>query len=104
MGARKCIDGLQWEVNINREEMHLTATIVFGQHAWESLQGSSLSGNSFRDAVSFELSDWELRVTYMNSTVLEVVLPQSVKPSEAVAKLSSKHRRVNVSVPLCTTG
>lgn len=96
--VKKCHPGLDWDVTIN-EDSRLCATVNFDDDTWEALQGSSHgSSKSFREAVSFELSDQELRVTYMASAVLELQLPQAVEPSTAVAKLSSKLRRVTVNV------
>lgn len=101
--VRSCAPGLEWDVTISEDERELSATVVFKEEIWEALTGSpsvSAGSKSFRDAVSFELSEEELRVTYMGSAVLELGLPQPVDAAAAAAKLSSKLRRVIVRVPL----
>merc|ERR1712228_280207 len=105
MGAgaevKRCMDGLIWDVDLDYDKGKLIATIEFREELWDMLQGTSSSKISFRDAVNFELSDSDLRVTYMESSVLELRLPQTVSATEAGAKLSSKLRRVTVHAPLC---
>jgi SAM-dependent methyltransferase len=100
--VRHCVPGLEWDVSISEEAKQLSAIVTFSEEVWEALQVSSTSSGSksFRDAVSFELSEQELRVAYMDSPVLELCLPQTVVPAAAAAKLSSKLRRVTVHVPL----
>merc|ERR1712118_643125 len=101
--VKSCVLGLDWDVETSEAESQLSATVVFKEEVWESLQGTS-GGSSFREAVSFELSDKELRATYMGSSVLELRLPQAVDPTAASAKLSSKQRRVVIRVPLSSGG
>jgi hypothetical protein len=101
--VRKCVPGLDWDVAIDEKERRLSATVNFSDEVWEALQGSKEYGagsKSFRESVSFELSEQELRVTYMDSSVLELRLPQAVDPAAATAKLSSKLRRVTVGAAL----
>lgn len=104
--VKSCMPGLEWDVTISEEDRHLSATVVFGEEVWEALQGYSFapkSSKSFREAVSFEISEQELRVTYTGSSVLELHLPQSVDATAAAAKLSSKLRKVTVRAPLSAT-
>jgi hypothetical protein len=104
--VKSCMPGLEWDVTISEEDRHLCATVVFGEEVWEALQGYSFapkSSKSFREAVSFELSEQELRVTYTGSSVLELHLPQPVDATAAAAKLSSKLRKVTVRAPLSAT-
>lgn len=99
--ARSCVPGLEWDVTVSKEDKQLSATVMFKEEVWEALQGSSGSSNkSFREAVSFELSEQELRVTYMGSSVLELCLAEPVNAEAATGKLSSKQRRVTVLAPL----
>eukprot|EP00929_Paragymnodinium_shiwhaense_P013703 TRINITY_DN121549_c0_g1_i1.p1 TRINITY_DN121549_c0_g1~~TRINITY_DN121549_c0_g1_i1.p1 ORF type:complete len:678 (+),score=179.30 TRINITY_DN121549_c0_g1_i1:127-2160(+) len=108
--AKMCLEGLEWNVDINEADQRLTATITFRQEVWQTLQGDRFddesaaaakrSTDAFRDMVDFELAEQELRVKHEDATVLELRLPRLVEPNEAAAKICGRRRRVTVRAPL----
>eukprot|EP00441_Pelagodinium_beii_P006477 CAMPEP_0197699954 /NCGR_PEP_ID=MMETSP1338-20131121/121313_1 /TAXON_ID=43686 ORGANISM="Pelagodinium beii, Strain RCC1491" /NCGR_SAMPLE_ID=MMETSP1338 /ASSEMBLY_ACC=CAM_ASM_000754 /LENGTH=561 /DNA_ID=CAMNT_0043283507 /DNA_START=56 /DNA_END=1741 /DNA_ORIENTATION=- len=95
MEARICMDGLEW--NLDTEKEQVCATVTFGEELWLKLCG--ISGSDFKEAVSFELAEKELRVLHVETVVLDVDLPLAVDASRAVASVSSRKRRVAVKAP-----
>eukprot|EP00933_Yihiella_yeosuensis_P004759 TRINITY_DN109170_c0_g1_i1.p1 TRINITY_DN109170_c0_g1~~TRINITY_DN109170_c0_g1_i1.p1 ORF type:complete len:583 (+),score=153.20 TRINITY_DN109170_c0_g1_i1:36-1751(+) len=94
--TKTCLDGLEWEVQA--EEAEFVANVTFGDELWLRLCGVSAL-NSFKEAVSFELAEKELRVLHAGVVVLALILPFSVDPDRAAASVSSRKRRVAVRAP-----
>lgn len=96
---RLCMDGIEWRASTDEALKVLTAVVSFSEGLWRILQGSDAGSVAFRNAVSFELGDDELRVMYTETIVLELKFPELLRPADASAKISSSRRRVTVSVP-----
>merc|ERR1712232_1039045 len=96
--ARKCMDGLDWQVDIPEGEKEMVVTVTFDDQVWEALQGSGTQ--SFGEAVDFELAEQELRVLHVGASVLELALPKPVNPAAAATKISNRKRRVIIRAPL----
>jgi len=94
--VRICLEGLDWDLSV--ESALLVANVTFGDDLWAGLCGVSGS-DAFKDAVSFELAERELRVLHAGTVVLDLHLPVPVDANRAIASLSSRKRRVAVKVP-----
>jgi len=97
-----CVQGIDWQAKLKEETQQLSVAVIFDDDVWAALKaGTGAAQNlSFRDSVSFELADRELRVAHAGASVLELRLSRQVNPSSAVAKLCSRRRRVAVTASL----
>eukprot|EP00435_Cladocopium_sp_Y103_P038152 s3009_g10.t1 len=91
----KCLDGLDWELQDTEDA--LSVTVTFTHELWLGLCG--VSGTAFKEAVSFELAEEELRVLHAGSVVLDLRLPATVDAPNASASVSSRKMRVAVKAP-----
>lgn len=93
----KCLDGLDWELQDTEDA--LSVTVTFTHELWLGLCGVSGTGTAFKEAVSFELAEEELRVLHAGSVVLDLRLPATVDAPNAAASVSSRKMRVAVKAP-----
>mmetsp|Transcript_57775 Transcript_57775/g.137542 ORF Transcript_57775/g.137542 Transcript_57775/m.137542 type:complete len:576 (+) Transcript_57775:87-1814(+) len=98
--ATVCLDGLEWQMDASSDEKEMCLTVSFGEDLWERLRGMDASTSSFRDAVSFELAEREMRVMHVGTCVLHLHFPHSVDTAKAVAKISGRSRCVTVRASL----
>lgn len=96
----KCLDGLDWEL-LDLEEDTMSVTVTFTEELWSALSG--VSGTAFKEAVSFELAEQELRVLHAGSVVLDLRLPVAVDAPKASASVSSRKMRVAVKAKKLAT-
>jgi len=97
----KCLDGLDWELQDTEDA--LSVTVTFTHELWLGLCGVS-GGTAFKEAVSFELSEEELRVLHAGSVVLDLRLPATVDAPNASASVSNRKMRVAVKAPQISKG
>eukprot|EP00931_Biecheleriopsis_adriatica_P089951 TRINITY_DN64004_c0_g1_i1.p1 TRINITY_DN64004_c0_g1~~TRINITY_DN64004_c0_g1_i1.p1 ORF type:complete len:566 (-),score=129.99 TRINITY_DN64004_c0_g1_i1:42-1568(-) len=94
--ARVCLNGLDWDIEEDQEQ--LAVNVSFGDDLWLALSGVS-GCDAFKEAVSFELADEELRVLHAGTVVLDLKLPVTVDATRAAASVSSRKKRVAVRAP-----
>ena len=88
----KCLEGLDWQLQDTQDS--LSVSVTFTEELWLGLAG--VSGTEFKEAVSFELAEEELRVLHAGSVVLDLKLPAAVDAPSASASVSSRKMRVAV--------
>lgn len=89
----KCLDGLDWE--LIQDEASLAVNVTFSDELWFRLCGVT-GYSAFKEAVSFELAEKELRVLHAGAVVLDLQLPAPVDAKGASASVSSRKMRVAV--------
>ncbi|CAE7411307.1 unnamed protein product [Symbiodinium pilosum] len=89
----KCLEGLDWE--LIEDEESLAVNVTFSDSLWFRLCGVT-GYSAFKEAVSFELAEQQLRVLHAGSVVLDLQLPSPVDAPGASASVSSRKMRVAV--------
>lgn len=89
----KCLDGLDWE--LMQDEASLAVNVTFSDELWFRLCGVT-GYSAFKEAVSFELAEKQLRVLHAGAVVLDLQLPAPVDAKGASASVSSRKMRVAV--------